>query len=289
MWGKAKRIITNNLPEREVDLSEIQELRIVERGSDRPLLDIDTSEHLLSLNIDKLVEEDKQDLIDEFVTSFESQYRLFGGNPNKVRAGTKSALSDESVQETITFFTEYLSGPHLTLLEQSLLINQSQNRVRLSRDKLDEYKGDIAEDFADNTIEGDHSSGYTSIHMASGGYFSEDGYVRAIFQQLEGEHVDHQRIFTTILKKSPFLVTVGRTNVDSVVDEFKQKLRSADGYQFDVEFIDGRALGGRNREILEKATLTIQRDAETLKFDCEVRTSETIYRLYPGSWRGARL
>ena len=253
---------------------------------DRPLLDFDTSEKLLALNIDQLADEERQGLINEIVTSFESQHRLFGGDPNKVRKGTKSALSEESVQETLGFFEEYLGGPHMTLLERSLVINQSQDAIRLPRSELDDYKEDIASDFAAQAVGGDYQSGYTCIHLASCGYFSERKYVREIFDQLEDEYVDHQRIFMTILNQSPFLVTVGRDDVSDVVEEFKDKLRAADRYQFDIEFVDGRAMGGGNRETLEEAVLTIQRDAETLKYDCEVRIGETIYRLYPGSWRG---
>ena len=33
MWDKAKRIVVDNIPDREVDISEIDELRIVERGN----------------------------------------------------------------------------------------------------------------------------------------------------------------------------------------------------------------------------------------------------------------
>ncbi|WP_152418125.1 MULTISPECIES: hypothetical protein [unclassified Haloferax] len=288
MWDKAKRIAIDNLRSKDLDLSDIDELRIVERGEDRPLLDLDTSEKLLALNIDQLADEEREGLINEIVTSFESQHRLFGGNPNRVRRGTKSALSAESVQETLSFFEDYLGGPHMTLLEQSLLINQSQNVIRLPRDELDEYKEDIASDFAEHAVGGDYQSGYTCIHMASCGYFSQEGYIRSIFHQLEDEHVDYQRIIMNILNQSPFLVTIGRVSKSDVIDEFKEKLRSADRYQFDVDFVDGRAMGGGNRETLEEAILTIQRDAETLKYDCEVRIGETIYRLYPGSWRGSR-
>ena len=124
--------------------------------------------------------------------------------------------------------------------------------------------------------------------MASSGYFSKGGYVRTIFERLEDEeeHIDYQRIYTTIISKSPFLVTVGRDDIDEYIDEIEDKMGQSDNYQFDVDFVDAVALGGANRAKLEKAILNIQRDAKTLNYNCTVKIGETIYRLYPGSWNG---
>lgn len=294
MWNKAKRIVQDNIPSSEVDLSGIEELRLVERGSGHSLIDIDDSEDRLELNLDALGGEERQEFVGEMVETFETQHRLFSGDPNRVRKATSLALSEEEIEETIEFFRNYLSGPYIELLERSLSIDRAWRIRNFSRDEMDDYKEDIAEDYVENSVGGNYNDAFTAIHMASSGYYNEDGYIRAIFLNLDEEYpdesIDYSRIYTTILDDSPFLVTVGDDDeIRDTVSDFVKRIEHADTYRFDVEFIDGRAQSGWNRETLEESILVIQRDADTLNYDCTVKPGETIYRLYPGSLSGMTL
>ncbi|WP_336000593.1 hypothetical protein [Halorientalis halophila] len=294
MWNKAKRIVRDNVPSSEVDLSEIEELRLVERGREHSLIDIDDSESRLELNLDALGGEERQEFVGEIVETFETQHRLFSGDPNKIREATSLVLSEDEIEETVEFFSQYLSSTYIKLLERSLSIDRAWHIRKFSRDEMKDYKKDIAEDYVENAVGGDHNDAYTSIHMASSGYYNEDGYLRAVFLNLDDEYsdesVDYSRIYATILDESPFLVTVGDDDeVQDTVSDFVERIEDADTYRFDVEFIDGRAQAGWNRETLEEAVLVIQRDADTLNYDCTVKPGETIYRLFPGSLSGLTL
>lgn len=291
IWNKASRLAAEQLPDSNPDLSSIEELRIVERGSDRQLIDINPSEDLLSLNLDALDSDDYDEVLDGIVTAFEAQNRLFGGEPNKVRSVTKEALTNQQVRKSVNAFAQYLDGPHLTLVEESMVANQGQLIERLPTDKGDSLKEDIASSFEENVTGGDFDDAITAIHLASTGHLTADGTVISIFNQLNDPAVDPHRIFMTILEENPFLVMVGRGSQgdrDELVTDFKDKLYEANEYQFDVEFVEGHAAGGSNRETLEEVILTVQRDALTLNYDCTVRIGDTVYRLYPGSWQGDR-
>lgn len=294
MWNKAKRIVQDNIPSSEVDLSGIEELRLVERGPGHSLIDIDDSEDRLELNLDAFGDEERQEFVGEIVETFETQHRLFSGDPNKVRKATSLVLSEDEIEETIEFFREYLSGPYIDLLERSLSIDRAWRIRGFSSEKMDDYKEDIAEDYVENSVGGHYNDAFTAIHMASSGYYNEDGYLRAIFLDLDEEYpdesIDYLKIYTTILQDSPFLVTVGDDDeIRDTVSEFVEKIENAGTYRFDVEFIDGRAQSGWNRETLEESILIIQRDADTLNYDCTVKPGETIYRLFPGSLSGMTL
>jgi len=269
-------------------------VRIVERGEDRSLLNLDESEHLLELNLDTLDSDDRQAFVSEIVETFESQHRLFSGDPNKLREATNRVLSEDEIEQTIEFFREYLSGPYIDLLERSLTINRAWRIRRFSSEEMDDYKEDIADDYVEESVGGNYSDAYTAVHMASSGYFNREGYLRDIFTQLDDElddeYVDYPQVFTTIISESPFLVSVGDNDeTRDVISEFVKRLNNSDNYRFNVDFIDGHAQAGWNRETLEEAILVIQRDAETLKYDCSVKPGETIYRLYPGSLSGLSL
>lgn len=294
MWNKAIRIVQDNLSSSEVDLSGIDELRLVERGHEHSLIDVDDSEGRLELNLDALRDEERQEFVGEIAETFETQHRLFSGDPNKVRKATSLALSDDEIENTIEFFREYLSGPYIELLERSLSINRAWRIRNFSRGEMDNYKEDIAEDYVERSVGGNYKDAFTAIHMASSGYYNEGGYLRAIFLNLDEEYpdesIDYSMIYTTILQDSPFLITVGDSdNVRDTVSDFVERLKEADTYRFDVEFIDGRAQSGWNRETLEEAILVIQRDADTLNYMCTVKPGETIYRLFPGSLSGLTL
>jgi hypothetical protein len=291
IWDKARRLAVEQFPDSSPDLSSIEEIRIVERGSDRQLIDIDASENLLTINLDALDPEDYREVLDGLVTAFEAQNRLFSGEPNKVRSVTREALNNEQVRNSVNAFADYLDGPHLILVEKSLVANQGQLIERLPTERGDSIKEDIASSFEDHVTGADFEHGITAIHLASTEHLTADGTVISILEQLDEPAVDAHRIFMTILKENPFLVMVGRRSqnkVDELVDTFKDKLHQADQYQFNVEFVEGHAAGGSNRQTLEEVILTVQREALTLNYDCTVRYGETIYRLYPGSWQGDR-
>lgn len=294
MWNKAKRIVQDNTTSSELDLSGIEELRLVERGLEHSLIDIDDSEGRLELNLDALGSKERQEFVGEIVDTFETQHRLFSGDPNKIRKVTSLVLSEDEIEETIEFFREYLSGPYIELLERSLSIDRAWRIRNFSSEEMDAYKEDIAEDYVENSVGGNYNDAFTAIHMASSGYYREDGYLRDIFLSLDEEYpdesIDYSKIYTTILQDSPFLVTVGDDDeVRDTVSDFVKRIENADTYRFDVEFIDGRAQSGWNRETLEEAILVIQRDADTLNYDCTVKPGETIYRLFPGSLSGINL
>lgn len=294
MWNKAKRIVRESIPTAEIDLSEIEELRIVERGNEQSLIDIDDSENLLEMNLDALGVEKRQEFVGEIVETFEAQHHLFGGSPNKVRKATNKVLSESEIEDTMRFFSRYLSGPYIELLERSLSIDRIWHVQNPSSDKMDDYKEDIAEDYVERAVGADYNDGFTAIHMASFGYYNEDGYLRSVFLDLEedypDESIDYSRVYATILQDSPFLITVGDENsTQEIISEFVEKLEKSDSYRFNVEFVDGGARAGWNRETLEEAVLMIQRDADTLNYECTVRPGETVYRLFPGSLTGLTL
>lgn len=294
MWNETKRIVQQKVPSLSIDLSDVEEVRLVERGSDRSLLNVDDTVGLLELNLDALDDTDRREFVSEIVESFESQHRLFSGDPNKLREATEDVLSQEEVDDTVDFFDDFLSGPYLKLIERSLSVNLAWRIQRFSSEKMDDYKEDIAEDYAEHAVGGDYNDAFTAIHIASSGYFDEDKYMRTIFEQLSEEYeegsIDYPGVFNRILQESPFLIVVGdKDRTRDVVSRFVRKLANLDSYRFDIRFIDGRGQGGLNRETLEEAILVIQRDAETLNFDCTVKPGETVYRVYPESISGLSL
>ena len=291
MWETCREIVGDALDEDAVDLEDISELRIVERGSERSLLNLKEKEDLLELNLDALGGEDRQSLIDGIVDTFESQYRLFEGEPNRVRKATSAALSDDAIQDAVDFFDNYLSGPDLTLIERSLSINQAWEVRRFGRDAMDDYKHDIAVDYTEKTAGTEHDDAYTAIHMAGSGYFDEGGYAREVFSEVEENYsdkvVDYGSVFHDIISESPFLVTVGqKSDVSNTVGDIEKRIKENDGYRFSVEFVDARAQGGYNRSILEEAVLEFQREVDTVNYDCTVMLGETVYRIFPGSVTG---
>lgn len=159
---------------------------------------------------------------------------------------------------------------------------------------MNNYKNDIAEDYVENTVGGDYDDAYTSIHLASSGYYNKDKYLRSIFLDLDESHpdesIDYSKVYATILSENPFLVTVGKDDkTRDTISDIVERIEKADSYRFDVKFIDGRARSALNRKTLEEAVLVIQRDADTLKYDCTVKPGETTYRLFPGSVSGMTL
>jgi hypothetical protein len=285
MWDNISNILRDTLPDQEID-----EVRLVERGEDRPLVDINKKDNLLKLNLDALDRTEREEIVGEIGDTFRSQHRLFTGDTNSLREATHEAISEEYIRKSIDSFSNYISGSYLNIVERSLVINKMWQMLRFPPDIMDTHKNSIAEDFVEQTVGATYDGAYNAIHMASSGYFSHDGYVLDTFSRIsdssDDTHIDYHNIFNKIISNSPFLVTVGRNNPKKVAKELVSKLESADRYRFPVEFVDARGQGGSNRATLEEAILNLQRDAEELEYECTVIPGETIYRLYPQSLEG---
>jgi hypothetical protein len=293
MWDKCRRIIRENVSTGSIDLSKIESLELVERGEDRPLLD-QQDESTLALNIDALDSDDRSEIIEEVRSTKRSQGRLFQNKIFRLSTRTVQTISDQDIQETVRYFESYISGPHLELLERALALNKEQLEGEVNREEMNGYKRDIAEDYERNVQTADYTMGYTAIHLASGGYFKENGYMRRIHEQVEDrfeeDPIDHESIFESILNDNPFLVMVGRDDsVRDIISEFVRRIDGFDKYRFDIEFIDGRAFGGSNRAKLEKSIIKIHRNADSIIYACEVQPGSTMYRIFPESVRSLAL
>lgn len=251
MWDKCKAIIQENAPSRSIDFSNIENLKLVERGDDRPLLD-KVDDRTLALNIDALSATDRNDIISEVTSTKRTQGRFFGADFREFTKRTERTISNAEIRDCVQFFEDYISGPHLELIERSLVVNQGKFEDDIAPGEMDGFKRDISDDYARSVTTADYDIGYTAIHLASAGYFDNDEKVRRIFEQVDREYedepIDYQSIFEDILDDSPFLIMVGSDDsMSDVISDFVRRIEKHGDYKFDVEFVDGRAFGAKNR------------------------------------------
>ena len=281
MWDVVRDIISGTDTSVNPDNTE---LKIVERGEDAPLFqheDQDDGE-LLELNLDALDDDQRERIESRFEPTFDHQEGLFETETNEDVRVAEAGVTDEQIRSVTSFYQDYLGKPDTDLLRRSFYLRRAweSDEDYTSRREMGRRRSELATQFG-------HKA-YTITNLCSSGYFDQDGYITHLFEELDGsDAAEPAEIFETIAQDEPFTVFIGRyDDPPGIKAEAVQKINNADTYQFDIEFIDLRAQGGRNRSKLETVWMEIQREADRIRFEGEIDDRESILRIYPDSVEG---
>jgi len=262
--------------------------QIVRKGEDYPKFKIKEQKdrNLVELNIDAWGEKSREKVIRQLGPLFHEQEGLFLPETNKYKIISETGITDERITEIVNHFSEYIPEEQQKLLRRCLSIRQDWERddIHISKSEMDDLKYDLDQDFA---------YAYTVSNLASSGYYDKEGYFRELFDNLAETGVseaDYTGVYFEILEEEPFFVFVGESDRPSqVAKDVKNKISKYNTYPFPIEFVDALAIGGRAREILEKAVLEFQRDTDCVKILVDVDYTSTKYRFYPNTVDGMSL
>jgi len=268
----------------DADIDDAQP-QIVRKGEDYPKFKIQEREdrNIVELNIDAWDEGSRDEVIRQLEPLFHEQEGIFLPETNKYKIISESGVTNDRINETVEFFDEYLSDQQTKLLRRCLSIRQDWERddIHISKSEMDSLKYDLSQEF-------DYA--FTVANLASSGYYDQDGYFREVFNNLDDSGVsesEYMRIYCELLEEKPFFVFVGESAMPSDISkDIKNKLSKHNTYPVSVEFVDALAVGGRAREILEKAALETQRDIDCVTILIEVDYNTTCYRFYPKTVEG---
>jgi len=210
-------------------------------------------------------------------------------NDNIVSPGTRedlsllsAALSDGDVQDILDYFSEYLTENDTKLLSRCLTIREDwEGPEYTTRKEMKDRRGDLAKD----SNFGDEAKLVSNLCTA--GYYDEEGYLRTLFSKVDSFALEspQQRLYNQILAREPFTIFVSEEDTPhSVTKDLIDKFDDIDSYMIDFDFIDARALGGDNRDTLERAILNLHKASKRLQYQADVGERETAYRLNPDSF-----
>lgn len=275
MWDIVRDIISGTDTSVNPDSTE---LKIVETGEDSPLIrheDQDDGE-ILELNLDALDDDQRERIESRFEPTFDHQEGLFETETNEDVRVAEAGVTDEQIRSVISFYHDYLDEPDIDLLRRSFYLRRAweSDESYTSRREMGRRRSELAAQFGQKA--------YTITNLCSSGYFDQDGYITHLFEELNNSDAAKPvEIFETISQDEPFTVFISRhDNPPEIKAEVIQKVNNGDTYQFDIEFVDVRAQGGRNRSKLETVWMEIQRDADRIRFEGEIDDRESILRIY---------
>jgi hypothetical protein len=281
MWDVVREIISGEDASVNPDSTK---LKIVEKGEDAPLTQHEGRDNggLLELNIDALDRDQRNRIESRFERTFDHQEGLFEAETNEDVRVAEAGVTDEQIQSIISFYQGYLDESDTDLLRRGFYLRKAweSDESYTSRREMSRRRDELAAQFG-------HEA-YTITNLCSSGYFDEDGYITHLFKELNDPDVaETVRIFETIAQDEPFTVFIGGyDNPPEIKAETVQKIKKADTYPFNIEFVDVRAQGGKNRSKLETVWMEIQREADRLRFEGDIDDRESVLRIYPDSVEG---
>ena len=268
----------------DADIDDAQP-QIVRKGEDYPRFKIRERNggNIVELNIDAWDKESREEVIQQLEPLFHEQEGIFLPETNKYKIISESGVTNKRINETAEFFDDYLSTQQTKLLRRCLSIRQDWERddIHISKSEMDDLKYDLSQEF---------NYAFTVANLASSGYYDQEGYFRDVFEELDDSGVsesEYMRIYFELLEEEPFFVFVGESAMPSAISKaIKNRLSKHNTYPVPIEFVDALAVGGRAREILEKAVLETQRDIDCVSILVEVDYNTTCYRFYPKTVEG---
>lgn len=275
----AKEIAGDLLNNRDIESLSIE---VGYEGEDVPPATIENinSEEVLVINLDQVGDSAENQILSAASSEvWDEQGGLFDYQINDDVNLVKNAIDRSDIKSTASFFEKYLPSRDIEILRRCLYLRlewEDEGTYTDSRHMADR-KNDLRSEYGD--IAG------IVANLSSSGYYDEDGYLRKMFREMDRNTEltpdDYKQIYDEILTDEAFCVFVsGRDRVPMIKREINNKLSAYNNYPVNLDFVDVRAQGGKNRAKVEQAVLEIQRNAPQLHFEVWVRPRETAYRIF---------
>ena len=194
-------------------------------------------------------------------------------------------INNEDVRSTIEYFDDYLPEDDLRLLQRCfyLRIDFEDEESHIDQGEVHRRKRDLDRQHESNA--------FVVSNLCSAGYYDRERFLRELFKRIDNSDdlgpTDYHEVYKTVLRDEPFSVFVaGHNRPDEIMSLIESKLNGYKGYNFDIDFIDIRAQGGRNRSKLNGIVFDLQNDIDTIQYKTEVDKREVVYRIYPDTVSG---
>jgi hypothetical protein len=279
--GEVRDILTEHLPRDLLASLDEAEFEADALGEDQDEFRLERSDSgpTVVLNLDAISDEDEETIIDYY---FE-QGGIFSPSIFEDIELTAETLNDKDVQEIREHFSDFLTENDVKLISRCLSIRRDWESDKYTPKK--EMRQRVSE-LANEKNFGDDAK--TVSKLVSSGYYDENGYIRELFDKVDGKNESNpqQRLYNLVLDEQPFtrFVSSYDRRPQDVTDDITDKLESASYYMVPMDFVDVRAQGGRNRDTLEKAIVNLHLSSEVLAYKMEVNKRETVCRINPSQF-----
>ena len=223
------------------------------------------------VDIGEFDSENRERAQEALVQEWESVEELFRESTAQDKQALEASFGDEQIADTLDYFRPLLPKHYFGTLEAALhMRKQMEIMGSPPRDWVRARRKDIAEQYDGHT--------YQVINLCSAGYFDEGRYLRELYEEMrqdeeyrEGDYAD---VFKQIVAHRPFTIFVSSGDkVSDVKQEIYSTVQNRERHDVNIEFIDVRGMGKRNREKIQQAVKRIAGEAGD--FDVSIRNGNS--------------
>jgi len=269
------------------DIAELP-LDIGYEGENTPAVSIDDTDRgeVVLLNLDQVDSPTETEVLSAASSGiWDSQGGIYTPDQANDVDLVGGKVTEEEIQEIDEYFEEYLPGRERELIRRCMYLRRKweSDESYTEKSEMDRRKSDLRKAYGDK-------AGVVA-NLASSGYYDTDGYMRTIFRRMADNDssgpTDYLQTYEKMLRHEPFCMFVsGWDRIPDIKSALENKLKSSDMYSVPVDFVDVRGQGGNARSKMEQAVLDVQREADRIHFEAQVRPRETVYRIYPDEVEG---
>ena len=257
-----------NVEERKTIIVDYGDGDAVERTEDANIVDVGEFDS-----------ENRERAQEALVQEWESVEELFRESTAQDKQALEASFGDEKIADTLDYFRPLIPKHYFGTLEAALHMRKQMEMMDSPpRDWVRARRKDIAERYDGHT--------YQVVNLCSAGYFDEGRYLRELYEEMrqdeeyrEGDYAD---VFEQIVAHRPFTIFVSSGDqVSDVKQEIYSTVQNRERHDVNIEFIDVRGMGKRNREKIQEAVKRIAGEAGD--FDVSVRNErpELVLRIDP--------
>ena len=231
------------------------------------------------VDIGEFDSENRERAQEALVQEWESVEELFRESTAQDKQALEASFGDEQIADTLDYFRPLLPKHYFGTLEAALHMRKQMEMMDSPpRDWVRTRRKDIAERYDGHT--------YQVINLCSAGYFDEGRYLRELYEEMrqdeeyrEGDYAD---VFKQIVAHRPFTIFVSSGDeVSDVKQEIYSTVQNRERHDVNIEFIDVRGMGKRNREKIRQAVKRIAGEAGDFDVSIRNETPELVLRIDP--------
>ena len=259
------------------DTTDIDNVQVVSGRGDQPV-GIDEEEDTLYVDSEVLDRNSQNEIQSVIRDAWEETGGVYRTTTQEDIEALESIEKDR-VDETLDFFSPIISNRYLEILEPALYLRKIwESEDHVPAEEMRRRRKDIAQKFGQIS--------YNIINLCSAGYFDEGRYLRELYNELKEEEDwkegQYQEVFDEIVKNEPFTVFVSREDMTSDVErEIINKISKYQRYTVDIDFVDVRGMGHRNREKVRDAINSIESEANHFEYKILNDETEIVVRIRP--------
>ncbi|MFB6145695.1 MAG: hypothetical protein ABEJ99_04295 [Candidatus Nanohaloarchaea archaeon] len=255
----------------------------VHSGEGESKVEVDEETGRIDVDLNALNEDEKEKFIrEELPEMFEKdEITEFYRKDIKDDAELVENSDQDRIQETLEFFSPIISDEHLETLKHALFVRELWEDDR----PIDKKKQDIKQKHGEE--------GQTIVNLCTAGYFDEEGYLRKLYQDMKQtenyKEGDYQEEFEDIVYHAPFSVFVSRyKSAAEYKNEVRKKIQQYQRYRVEIEFIDLRGIGSKNKKKVKTILNSLEEELEQIEYQRKERSEdgELRIRIDPSSVEG---